>query len=375
MHPILDRRGRLGLYLLAWLPLLPLVAGLLFLLGGAAWGEAFALALPPLVVYAYLCLAAWYVCRALPLKTAEPLALLITHGLSAVLSAGLWVLLGEGWAWSLAQLGAFPAAAAPYARSMPALFGLGVPLYLVAVVLHYLLLTVEESRAAESRALEDRVLAREAELRALKAQLDPHFLFNSLNAVAALAGSDPGAARKMAILLSEFLRRSLRLGGRAAIPLGEELAHAASYLAIERVRFGDRLTVEEEIEEASRACLVPPLVLQPLVENAVRHGVAELLEGGVIRIEARVVDGRLALAVENPCDALHPVGPPVPRGGVGAGGTGGVGLRNVAAQLAARYGEAGRLAVTAPPGRFRVELTLPAETASEGRIEGRIDGV
>jgi hypothetical protein len=356
VHPILAHRGRLGLYLLAWLPLLPLVAGLLFLSGQAPWGEAFALALPPLVVYAYLCLAAWYACRALPLKTAEPLSLLATHGLSAVLSAGLWGLLGQGWAWTLARLGAFPGAAEHYARGMPALFGLGVPLYLLAVVLHYLLLAVEVSRAAESRALELRVLAREAELRALKAQLDPHFLFNSLNAVAALAGSDPAAARKMAILLSEFLRRSLGLGGRSAIPLAEELAHAASYLAVERVRFGDRLAVQEEIEEASRDCLVPPLILQPLVENAVRHGVAQLLEGGVIRIAARVAAGRLAIAVENPCDPGHPSPPPsaIPRG------SGGVGLANIAAQLAARHGEAARLAVTTPPGRFRVEITLPA---------------
>jgi hypothetical protein len=356
VHPILAHRGRLGLYLLAWLPLLPLVAGLLVIEGGASWGEAFAVAGPPLVVYAYLCLAAWYVCRALPLREADLLALVTTHGLSAVLSAGLWVVLGEGWAWSLARLGAgrgiFPGALASYVDSTPALFGLGLPLYLVAVVLHYLLLAVEESRAAERRALELRVLAREAELRALKAQLDPHFLFNSLNAVAALAGSDPGAARKMAILLSEFLRRSLALGGRPEIPLAEELAHATSYLAVERVRFGDRLAVAEEIEEEARGCMVPPLILQPLVENAVRHGVAQLLEGGVIRIAARVSSGRLVLIVENPCDPFHPA----PR----AEGVGGVGLQNVAAQLAVLYGKAAELAVSTPPGRFRVEIQLPA---------------
>jgi two-component system sensor histidine kinase AlgZ len=369
VHPILAHRGRLGLYLLAWLPLLPLGAGLLVIVGGAGWGEAFAVAGPPLVVYAYLCLAAWYVCRALPLKDADLLALVTTHGLSAVLSAGLWVVLGEGWAWSLGRLGVFPGALAPYVDSTPALFGLGLPLYLVAVVLHYLLLAVEESRAAESRALEDRVLAREAEIRALKAQLDPHFLFNSLNAVASLAGSDPGGARKMAILLSEFLRRSLALGGRAAIPLAEELAHATSYLAVERVRFGERLAVEEEIEGEAQGCLVPPLILQPLVENAVRHGVAQLLDGGVIRIEARVASGLLALAVENPCDSLHPAGHPAlsaPR----AAGAGGVGLANVTAQLATRHGKAARLAVTNPSGRFRVEIHLPVEFATEQTSDG-----
>jgi two-component system sensor histidine kinase AlgZ len=355
VHPILAHRGRLVLYLLAWLPLLPLAAGLLVIMGGAGWGEAFAVTGPPLVIYAYLCLAAWYVCRALPLKGADLLALVTTHGLSAVLSAGVWVALGEGWAWTLARLGVFPGAMAPYVDSTPALFGLGLPLYLVAVVLHYLLLAVEESRTAESRSLQLQVLAREAELRALKAQLDPHFLFNSLNAVASLAGSDPGAARKMAILLSEFLRRSLALSGREAIPLAEELAHATSYLAVERVRFGDRLAVAEEIQEGAESCLVPPLILQPLVENAVRHGVAQLLEGGVIQIAARVSSGLLALVVENPCEASHSA-PWVSR----VEGVGGVGLRNVAAQLAVRHGRAAELTVTTPPGRFRVEISLPA---------------
>jgi two-component system sensor histidine kinase AlgZ len=177
VHPILAHRGRLGLYLLAWLPLLPLVAGLLAILGGAGWGESFAVAAPLLVVYAYLCLSAWYVCRSVPLRAESLLSLLAVHGLSAVVSAGLWALLGEGWAWMLERLGAFRGATAHYADAMPALFSVAVPLYLAAVVLHYLLLAVEASRAAERRELESRVLARESELKALKAQLDPHFLF------------------------------------------------------------------------------------------------------------------------------------------------------------------------------------------------------
>src|SRR5882724_7881581 len=133
MHPILGHRGRLGVYLLAWLPLLPLVVGLLAILGEAGWGEALAIGLPLLVVYAYLCLAAGYVCRAAPLGAEPFLSVLAVHGLSAALSAGCWVLLGEGWAWLLDRLGVFPGAARQYAQGMPALFSLGVPLYLAAV--------------------------------------------------------------------------------------------------------------------------------------------------------------------------------------------------------------------------------------------------
>jgi hypothetical protein len=359
VHPILARRGHLGLYLLGWAPLLPLVVVLLVLGGEISWREAWALGLPLLLVYAYVCLAAWYVCRMAPLRPQRPARLIAVHLLGALLSSGLWVVLGWGWAGLLRLLPGFEDLADDYADGvLPQLFALGVPLYLVSAAVHYLLLALERSQAAERRALELKLLAQEAELRALKAQVDPHFLFNSLNTVSALAGSDPAAARRMAILLAEFLRRSLQLGRRESIPLAEELAHAASYLAVERVRFGERLQVEEAVEEASRPCLVPPLLLQPLVENAVRHGVAQLLEGGAIRIAARLRDGRLLLAVENPCDPDHP---PV-RGE-------GVGLANVAARLRALYGPQARWEVENPPGRFRVELSLPAASAAAARTD------
>lgn len=357
MHPILARRERIGLYLAGWLPLAPLVALLFVWGGGLPWPEAVALALPLVLVYAQLCLAAWYACQAVPLRQTRLWWLIAVHLAGAVLSSGAWVALGWAWAAVLTALPAFDTLERFVPLALP-LFALGIPLYLVAVAVHYLILAFEASRDAEARVLAARIAAREAELRALKAQLDPHFLFNSLNAVGALAGSDPAAARKMAILLAEFLRGSLRLGTRETIPLAEELAQAASYLAVERVRFGDRLAVEEAIDPEALACAVPALILQPLVENAVRHGVAQLLDGGVIRLEARRRAGRLLVAVENPCDPDHPPA---------LGGSGErLGLGNVAARLATRYGEAGRLDVQSTGGRFRVEVSLPAEQGGAG---------
>jgi two-component system, LytTR family, sensor histidine kinase AlgZ len=381
VHPILAERGRLGLYLLGWSPLAALGVVLLALRGEVSWAESLAVGPPLLLVYAYLCLAAWYVCRLAPLASTRPLAsttplapttplrgaghwrplrALALHLGAALLSSAVWVALGLAWAGLLGELAAFEGLAGRLAGDAPGLFAVGVPVYLVSAAVHYLIQALEASRDAESRALELRVLAREAELKALKAQLDPHFLFNALNTVSALAGSDPAAARKMAILLAEFLRRSLRLGGLDRVPLGEELAHAAGYLAIERVRFGERLAVAEEIEPASRACLVPPLLLQPLVENAVRHGIAQLLEGGVIRIVASLqgapgAGARLLLAVENPCDPDHPALPGE-----------GVGLANVEARLAARYPGEARVAATAAAGTYRVEIALPATIGAVG---------
>lgn len=361
MHPIFAGRGRLGLYLLGWSPLAALTVVLLVWRGELAWGEAVLVGLPLAYLFAYLCLSAWYLCRALPLRrdrgVRHVLEVLGGHLAAALASGALLALAGRGWLLLLSSISGLDQLDRRFSAVAPMLFALGVPLYLLSIAFHYLLLALAEGGDAERRARESRLAAREAEWKALRAQLDPHFLFNGLNTISALATSDPAAARRMAILLAEFLRRGLKVGDRAEIPLAEEAALAASYLAVERVRFGGRLTIEEALEDGALACPVPPLLLQPLVENAVRHGVAQLLEGGAVRIEARIEERgegirRLHLAVENPSDPDRPA----PAGH-------GVGLRNVRARLAGRHGDAAVLRVLPSPGRFRVEIELPAATA------------
>src|SRR6185436_2785588 len=113
-----------------------------------------------------------------------------------------------------------------------------------------------------------------------------HFLFNSLNSIAALVGTDPEGARRMCERLGDFLRRTLALGARDAVTLGEELELVDRYLAIEQVRFGARLSFDRRIGPGAAECVVPPLLLQPLVENAVKHGVADRVDGGTIVIDA-----------------------------------------------------------------------------------------
>jgi two-component system, LytTR family, sensor histidine kinase AlgZ len=348
MHPILADKGRLGLYLAAWLPL----GGLLAALPGPgveAWPAALALALPLALLYAFVCLAAWYPCRSTPLATSGALALVTTHGAAALAASALWLGAGMGWATLLGRLPATAAAAGLFHGNLPLYFGVGLLLYLLAVALHYLLIAFEESRAAEARALEIEVLAREAELSALKAQIDPHFLFNSLNSISSLCGADPRGAREMALALADFLRSSLAAGRRETLPLADELALAASYLAVEKIRFGPRLRVAEEVAPAARQQPVPPLLLQPLVENAVRHGISHLLDGGEVRIAARLAAGRLHLAVANPCDPERPAR----RGG-------GIGLANVRRRLKLLYGGDARLTVEERPESFRAEVELPA---------------
>src|SRR5690606_6672210 len=207
----------------------------------------------------------------------------------------------------------------------------------------------ERSRSAERRALELQVMARDAELKALRTQLDPHFLFNSLNSVAALIGSDPQAARRMCFLMAGFFRKSLTLARETSIALADEISLVETFLAIEQVRFGARLRVSIHVTNEVRIFAVPPLVLQPLVENAVHHGIAHLVEGGEVTIRARRREGLLEMVVENPCDPDRPPSRST-----------GVGLANVRSRIETLFGHRASVAVEDGATIFRVSVLIPA---------------
>jgi len=349
MHPILARRGRLGAYLAAWLPLGGILAILAHFAAGSPWLEAVVLTVPLAVLFAFICLASAYPCRVVPVDRTPLPKLLATHAVAAALSAFLWLFLAITWAVMLEQLPRFSGASQRFPRLVVVFVATGALLYAMAAAVHYLVMASEESRERERRELELRMTAREAELKALRAQVDPHFLFNAMNAIAALTGSDPAGARTMCLDLAGFLRESLRVGTRSTITLAEEVALAERYLAIERARFGSRLEVDVGVEAACAECPVPPLILQPLVENAVTHGISELVEGGTVRIHAERNGQRLLIMVSNPVE-------PLARERAGEG----LGIANVRARLAASYGGEAHLDIQREGHAFRVAVELPA---------------
>jgi hypothetical protein len=341
MHPILASRQRLLAYLLAWIPTLALLAWVAWASGGVSWQDAAAVLAPACLVYAFACLSPWYICQTMPLRLSGLSYLLPTWGAAAVVVGSLLAATARLAAYLLER---------PAPQLAP-LFGMGVLLYLLSAGLHYAALAMEDSRAAERRAAEARTLAREAELQALRAQINPHFLFNSLHSIAALATIDGARAREMCVRLAGFLRGGLGLAGRESIPLREELALARGYLEVEQVRFGQRLRVEEEIEPACEGCAVPALLLQPLVENAVKHGIAGLVAGGSIRLAARRSGASVSITVENAFDPETP-----------APHTMGMGLAHVRRRLQVRYGEDASFQAGPANGVYRVVLRLPCES-------------
>jgi hypothetical protein len=352
MHPLLARTNRLGIYVLAWVPISILIAYLVRSSGQLTWLTALALTVPLCVVYEFMCLSAWYSCKAAPLEQTDPFRLALTHLTAAALISFLWMELARLLAAALSRFSAFSDLAARYPAVQPVLLASGFLIYLLAVAYYYVLLSLEASREAQTRMMQSTILARDAELKALKAQVNPHFLYNSLNSISALTSIDPAKAQEMCILLADFLRMTLGLGEKASITLGEEVQLLDHFLAIEKIRFGDRLQMHEDIQEESRAAQIPPLLLQPLVENAVGHGIANLLEGGSVSITTLCADNRLTVLVENSCDidATH-------------SRRGGRGLANVRRRLEARYGKDADMRVSADEGIFKVYLSLPLELA------------
>jgi two-component system, LytTR family, sensor histidine kinase AlgZ len=264
----------------------------------------------------------------------------------------LWVQTGRLFAYLLSQVHGLEAINQKFAVHSALLFGPGFLMYSLAVASHYVILTLEESQAAQARVLETSILARDAELKALKAQINPHFLFNSLNSISALTSKDPEKAQEMCILLADFLRMTLGLGEKGLVPLREEMELLQRFLSIEKVRFGERLRLEFYVDASAESCLVPPLILQPLAENAVVHGIANLPDGGLLRIAAQGDEKRLNITLENSVD---PDTAPSRKGGLG--------LKNVRQRLETRYGNEAMITVTAGEDVFRVAVSLPVELA------------
>jgi two-component system sensor histidine kinase AlgZ len=339
MHPIFHKKTRVAGYVLIWLVIGVLITGLLRMRGALTLVESIEVSAPLCVLYAFFCLTPWYMCRHLPLRTAHPLNLAVQHLGAALLACGIWVKV----AGLICSQGLH--AHARFQEEAPYLVAVGFLLYIVSVALHYMYLAQEASHDAELQ-------ARDAELRALKAQINPHFLFNSLNSITALTMVDPARAREMCIRLSDFLRNTLGLGERETISWREELALSRTYLDVEQVRFGSRLRVEIDVDEACSDCMVPPLVLQPLIENAVKHGIATMVDGGLIRVEGHVADGLMAVSVENDFDPDSPS----PR-------RHGLGLRNVRSRLATRFGDAASLTAQVENNQFRAEMVVPYNRA------------
>ena len=224
----------------------------------------------------------------------------------------------------------------------------GIFVFLLIFLFYYLFLTQDDLAEKQIRETELEMLLRDNELKMLRSQINPHFLFNSLNSVSSLTMTDPEKAREMVVKLSEFMRYALNKRDDMPQLLSEELYYAKLYFDIEKVRFGDRMVIENKIDESLLNVKVPSLILQPIYENAVKHGVYENTSQVVISTEIKSEDGYAVITITNNFD---PEG--VPQRGTG------IGLKNISRRLELSYGSKASFYTSKENDLFVAKMMIP----------------
>ena len=249
--------------------------------------------------------------------------------------------------------------------------------FLLELILYLAILAIGFARAYYIRLQQRRIQATElradlteARLHALRMQINPHFLFNTLNAIAGLVESNPKGVRTMVARLSALLRHTLDSSGRGEVPLSHEIKVLDDYLAIMHVRFSDRLRVEKEVDDEVRSALVPDLILQPLVENAIKHGISKRETPGTVRIRARRTGPYLRMTVEDDGDGTGDTfqGDGMPDT------SSGIGLRNVKERLERLYGDTHRISLRpSPQGGLVAQIWIPFHTEPITGVDDNVE--
>ncbi len=226
--------------------------------------------------------------------------------------------------------------------------------YVTAIAVYYILKYIDTIKLKENEKAKLAITNNEMKLSLLKSQINPHFLFNTLNSISTLMNSDKDKARQMMTMLGDVLRYALDSNSFLQVPLGDELDFIRNYINIQQVRFGERLKYEEQIDRSCLALTIPPMVLQPLVENSVKHGITPKEEGGTItlsikrangHVEFRVADDGVGLSNQTQYESSNS----------------GVGLVNSDMRLQNMYGGNSRIRISAEKHGFLVQFNIPVD--------------
>jgi LytS/YehU family sensor histidine kinase len=232
--------------------------------------------------------------------------------------------------------------------SLPWRVGAGYLLYILIAVIYYLMMYYQHFKDKLVRESELKALIKESQLSSLKSQINPHFLFNSLNSISSLTLVSPEKAQDMVINLSDFLRYSLSNKNETLTTLGKEMSNIERYLKIEKIRFGKRLHVDRELDRNCDNTFLPALILQPIMENAVKYGVYESIDQSNIFIKATCTGDLLEVSIKNEYDPDF-----VTKKGVG------IGIRNVSSRLKIQYGRDDLMKINKDEKIFEVILRFP----------------
>ncbi len=348
-HPVLVNRTRFIVWWLVWIFIALGQALLYYYAYGSFENVSMADAILSLLFYSGISLSLWYPFTFFNKTTVKPSSLVVNLLIIGVISVTFWVFITK-----MALQLIFPEQInleKYWNVTFPYRIGIGIFIYCLLILTYYLfvsLTNLSEKKAREAR-LES--LVKETELKMLRSQINPHFLFNSLNSISSLTVTNPDKARLMVIKLSDFMRYALSRKDEQPVTLLSELENIRLYLEIEKVRFGERLFVEEDIDPGCLNVKIPVMILQPLYENAIKHGVYESTEKVTITTTVNSSKEYVELSISNNFDPKA----------VSTKGTG-TGLSNVSRRLELLYGKKAMLKTEKQNGIFTVILFLPVNT-------------
>jgi sensor histidine kinase YesM len=347
-HPILQNRVWHIVWWLVWL-FLGLGQSLIYYF---AYGSFLQISIPDglisICIYSGISLMLWYPFRYFNYTVTKPAVLISNLVTSGAITVVLWVIVTR----FLMNL-IFPHEIdyqAFWEATLPYRIGTGVFIYGIVILAYYLFVSLNNLAEKNAREAKLESLVKETELKMLRSQINPHFLFNSLNSISSLTITNPEKARDMVVKLSEFMRYALSRKDEQPVSLQNELENLRLYLDIEKVRFGDKLTTEEIIENNCLDFKIPVMLLQPLYENAVKHGVYESTESVRIITQAKIIDGYIEITISNNYEQ-------VPSLRIGTG----TGLLNVTKRLELFFGNKASIKTSKENGIYIVKLYLPTE--------------
>jgi two-component system LytT family sensor kinase len=347
-HPVLGNRIRLIVWYLVWL-FLGLGQVLLYYFANGNFEEISILdSFLSMLIYSGIALSLWYPFSFFNKGKLKPASLVIDLVVTGAISITIYVLITKMiMILVLPQQDQF---ATYWDATFPYRVGIGVFIYGLIILSYYLFVTMQNLSEKNAREAKLESLVKETELKMLRSQINPHFLFNSLNSISSLTVTDPEKARAMVIKLSDFMRYALSRKDEQPVTLQSELENLRLYLDIEKVRFGDRLTTIEQINGDCLNTKVPVMILQPLYENAVKHGVYESTGSVTIKSEAYVKNGFIVITISNNYE----------NGTSSVKGTG-TGIINVSRRLELFYGNRSSLRTQKENGIFTAVLYIPVE--------------
>ena len=347
INPFIKYTRQFLIYIIAWL-VVSIIETIILSFSSYSLSYVIVDVLVHNAIFAILGLIIWYPVYFSNIERKSLLVVLLTHVGSVFFCVVIWSHLALYLVTMFTE--GDPGYAAFVRQSHSIRNGLGVLLYIIIVLIYYLVIYYNSFQDKLLKEADLKSLVKESELASLKAQINPHFLFNSLNSVSSLTISDPGKAQEMIIKLAEFLRYSIGKGQKEKTTLKNELENIQRYLDIEKTRFDEKLEMEINLNEHCEETTLPNMLLQPIIENAIKHGVYENTDKTAINIDCYANQDYLEIFVRNNYDPNA-----VPKKGAG------VGLKNIAHRLGIIYNRNDLIRINRKENIFEVRLLIPQD--------------